>query len=268
MRNLGFTIDLSGIADVASYILTIMPSIMFFLLFAFRKANRNVWATTIPIILLLGFYLFPMHIMGIYSRFIFPSSPLIYALAGAGVINFFATSQWFEVGDKSLIAKTLFAIGSIALIALSPLANITTTIKQSGGGKKPMTPYINFGRYLKAFPSTRPMTLAIGDAGAIPYYSEWNVIDLTGLTDPNTLFMSSSELYLEYVFKHEPDLVILTFNDSEKPVRDAPISGALYEAALARGMKKIGVLKVSDSYYLWVFAEPGTQLEEYLQQAF
>jgi hypothetical protein len=257
-----------GIADVTSYILTILPSIMFFLLFTFRTANRNVWVTATPIILLLGFYLFPMHIMGIYSRFIFPSSPLIYALAGAGVINFFATSQWFKVGEKPSIVKTLFAIGSIALIALSPLANITTTIKESGSAKNPMAPYIYFGRYLKAFPSTRPMTLAIGDAGAIPYYSEWNTIDLTGLTDPNTLFMTSPELYLEYVFGHDPDLVILTFNDAEKPVRDAQISGALYETALAKGMKKIGVIKLTEAYYLWVFAEPGTQLEEYLQQAF
>lgn len=257
-----------GVADVVSYILTILPSIMLFLLFTFRKANLNVWIIVTPIILLLGFYLFPMHIMGIYSRFIFPSSPLIYALAGAGVIDFFATSQWFEAGDKSTIAKTLFAVGSIGLIALSPLANITTTIKQSGGAKSPVAPYIYFGRYLKAFPSTRPLTLAIGDAGAIPYYSEWNIIDLTGLTDPNTLFMSSPELYLEYVFKNDPDLVILTFNDAEKPVRDAPISYDLYKTALAKGMKKIGVLKISDAYYLWVFVKPDTQLAEYLQQAF
>ncbi len=258
----------AGIADVAAYILTILPSIIFFLLYTFRQANPKVWVIATPIILLLVFYLFPMHIMGIYSRFIFPSSPLIYTLAGAGVINFFVTSQWFEVGDKSIIVKTLLGIGGIGLIALSPLANITTTIKQSGGERNPIAPYIYFGRYLKAFPSTRQMTLAIGDAGAIPYYSEWNIIDLTGLTDPNTLFASSRRRYLDYVFRNGPDLVILTFNDPEKPVRDARISGALYEAALAKGMKKIGVIKISDTYYLWVFAEPGTQLEEYLQQAF
>ena len=257
-----------GIADVISYSLTILPPIIFFLLYTVRQANPKVWTVAVPVILLLVFYLFPMHIMGVYARFIFPSSPLLYALAGAGVINFFVTSQWLEAGARSITVKTVFVITSIGLIALSPLANITTTIKQSGGERNPIAPYIYFGRYLKAFPSTRPMTLAIGDAGAIPYYSEWNIIDLTGLTDPNTLFAASARRYLNYVFRHDPDLVILTFNDAEKPIRDAAISGALYERALANGMKKIGVIKISDAYYLWVFAKPGTQLEEYLQQAF
>jgi hypothetical protein len=111
------------------------------------------------------------------------------------------------------------------------------------------------------------MTLAIGDAGAIPYYSQWNTIDLVGLNDPNTLFETSQQDYLEYVFEQDPDLVLLTFNDAENPVRDVALTNAIFEAALDHGMQKIGVLKVSGSYYLWVCARVDTPLGEYLQKA-
>jgi hypothetical protein len=110
------------------------------------------------------------------------------------------------------------------------------------------------------------MTLAIGDAGAIPYYSQWNTIDLVGLNDPVLLFERSVPHYLEYVFQHHPDLILLTFNDPVTPVRDVELTNQIYEAALARGMQKVGVLKVSGSYYLWICAKPGTPLSEYLEE--
>lgn len=255
-----------GVTSVFSFILMIAPSIMFPLLFAFRKVTRQHIIVATPIVSLLLFYLFPQHIMGIYSRFVFPAAPLLHALSGAGVINLLVN---FQSGSesKSTAMNSLFAIVCIALVALSPLANIATIRSQSQGAVRAINPYIYFGRLLRSFPAARPMTLAIGDAGAIPYYSQWNTIDLVGLNDPVTLFETSHQAYLEYVFSKDPDLILLTFNDAEDPVRDVALTNEIYEAALAHGMQKIGVLKVSETYYLWICAEPGTPLEEYIRRS-
>ena len=263
---LGNNLRPEGLADVVSFILTLAPSVMIPLLFTLRKVGRRQYIVAVPIILLLLFYIFPQHIMGIYSRFVFPVAPLIYALAGAGAANLLAEFIWGRETKPGYI-KSALSVVCIAFVALSPLADISSIRNQTKGAVRAINPYIYFGRLLRAFPSSQPMTLAIGDAGAIPYYSQWNTIDLVGLNDPNTLFRSSTSSYLEYVFKNEPDLILLTFNDPESPVRDVKLTSEIYEAALAHGMQKVGVVKVSDTYYLWVCTEPNTPLGEYLQEA-
>lgn len=263
---LGNNLRPEGTADVASFILTLAPSVMLPLLFALRKITRQHYIIATPIALLLLFYIFPEHTMGVYSRFVFPVSPLIYALAGAGSVNLLAEFIGGWEGRFRTI-KSAFSIACVALVALSPLANITSIRNQSQGAVRAINPYIYFGRLLRSFPSNQSMTLAIGDAGAIPYYSQWNTIDLVGLNDPNTLFRSSNESYLKYVFANDPDLILLTFNDPERLVRDTKLTIEIYQAAVDHGMQKVGVLRVSDTYYLWICAEPDTPLGEYLQKA-
>jgi hypothetical protein len=51
-----------------------------------------------------------------------------------------------------------------------------------------------------------PRTMAIGDAGVIPYITQWRVIDLNGHNDP--LLAHHPELEVEIVLKQNPDLVI------------------------------------------------------------
>jgi hypothetical protein len=205
--------------------------------------------------------------MGVYSRFVFPASPLLFALAGAGVMNLLAGFAW-DWDSKSRSIKSILSMACVALVALSPLANIASIQNQSQGAARAINPYIYFGRLLRAFPSTDTMTLAIGDAGAIPYYSQWDTIDLVGLNDPYMLFNKTSRpAYLKYIFDRDPDLILLTFNDPENLVRDSDRTNEIYQAAVDHGMQKVGVLKVSDTYYLWVCVEPATPLGEYLQKA-
>lgn len=263
---LGMNHGPEGIANVLNFVLTLAPSVMIPLLFAFRNPTRGHAIVAAPIVLLLLFYLFPQHVMSVYSRFVFPAAPLLFVLAGAGAANLLAESAW-SWNTRSNTMKSAFAVACIALVALSPLANITSIRSQIQGAVRAINPYIYFGRLLGSFPAAKPMTLAIGDAGAIPYYSQWKAIDLVGLNDPRTLFKRSTEAYMAYVFENQPDLVLLTFNDPETPLRDVPLTQEIYEAALGHGMEKVGVVKVSDTYYLWVCARTGSPLAEYLQNA-
>jgi arabinofuranosyltransferase len=257
---------LAGMPEVSQFLLTILPSLGLFLVLSPIKSGRAIWFVLAPTIVLLGFYLFPRPIMSFDWRFIYPSAPLIYALGGVGIFKLMVIIRESSWGARrSLGSGALLALG-IGLVALNHLADVPAVIQEKNASARSMNAYRYLGKALKAFHADKPLTLAFGDAGAIPYYSEWQTLDMFGLNDPNVLLAPTLEASLDYIINKHPDLVIITFGDAEQPVRDNPSAETVYNAVLKAGMKKVGAYKVGNTYYLWLFTRPGSDLGSYLRQ--
>lgn len=110
------------------------------------------------------------------------------------------------------------------------------------------------------------MTLAIGNAGTVPYYSEWNVIDLNGLNTKEVIFEPDS---LETMLFEEDVTDLIVINVGSKPriiSNEYAYSQILYDKAIEMGMERIGIFSLQRTYNLWVLGYPNTELAEYLEE--
>jgi hypothetical protein len=82
----------------------------------------------------------------------------------------------------------------------------------------------------------RPV-LAISDAGAVPYYSKWHVIDTRGLN--NAHIARSGGHDPEYVLSQSPDLVVIVSRRVNPVVPIVPWQDDLYQACLSAGLQVI-----------------------------
>ena len=67
--------------------------------------------------------------------------------------------------------------------------------------------HIALGKALYALHAPKKPLLVIGDAGAVPYYSQWETVDSLGLNDP-VLARDKSRIN-DYILRQHPDLVVL-----------------------------------------------------------
>lgn len=81
--------------------------------------------------------------------------------------------------------------------------------------------YLKIGNALhEALANPEAITLAFGDAGALPYALDSRFIDTNGLTEPfiARLFRledgeMKTRLYVDYIIRQQPDLVVLAYGD-------------------------------------------------------
>jgi hypothetical protein len=105
----------------------------------------------------------------------------------------------------------------------------------------------------------RAPVLAIGDAGAIPYYSGWRVIDTYSLNDPAIAIEGRDDP--AYVLDQQPDLVAVVseqgreFHAHWANRHDGP----LFEACRARGMQPAVILTFSARSFLYLMAQPAAR---------
>ncbi|MEU6641303.1 hypothetical protein ABZ863_02020 [Saccharomonospora sp. NPDC046836] len=93
-------------------------------------------------------------------------------------------------------------------------------------------------------------TLAVGDAGAIPYYSGWRTIDYIGLNDEA---IAHGDDPTDVVRQARPTVVILTSNSAEAPEE---LYG-LRAAEATAGYTHIAAVQMRAGYWQHVFAVPG-----------
>jgi len=92
------------------------------------------------------------------------------------------------------------------------------------------------------------LTLALGDAGMVPYFSEWETIDIIGLANNN---IAQNGLTLNYIEEESPDLIVL-YSSSDNP-NDVyhKSSELLMEYFITHPYyQKIGSIKHADGFYL------------------
>ena len=126
--------------------------------------------------------------------------------------------------------------------------------------------HVRLGKLLAGFPGGldgRPV-LAVGDAGAIPYFSGWRIVDSFGLNDP--LIGIEGNHDPAYVLAQNPDLVVLV---SRKQLdyethETMPWEGRLFESVRAAGMTRIAVMGFSPRSHLWIMGDPHSEIAGYV----
>jgi hypothetical protein len=101
----------------------------------------------------------------------------------------------------------------------------------------------------------RGPAVAIGDAGLVPFVSGWRTLDIVGLNDRDIARFGTPARLARFAAERPAVLVVV----SERPDQFEPwlaSDGPLLDAALRRGMTRVGTLRFMGDYYLWVIADP------------
>jgi hypothetical protein len=251
-----------GAHEVGTYLLYLLPSISVLLLAAILRLRNEYFVLLAPVIFLLIFYLFPVHAMGFNWRFIYPATPFITILVAFGGITIFELLRGQIQSTKPW--EPVLLIG-LFLVSLGNLSGLEDTIRNQNFYGAGISNYKTFGTLLSAYDNRHAMTLAMGDAGTVPYYSDWQVIDLFGLNSTEVAF-GTVPLY-ELVFEEQPaDLILLSVGANPNRISDEHAGAQnLYSEALARGMTHLGTFPFGRVNFIWVVGYPDTELAKYLQ---
>ncbi|MBI3784383.1 MAG: hypothetical protein HY270_13385 [Deltaproteobacteria bacterium] len=195
------------------------------------------------------FFLFPQPVMGYEWRFLFPLLPLVCAWAGSGTVR---VLPWLE---SKGIGPLRYAL--VAAILVSTVLNLIPDARESRDDLRAYAAgltraHVALGQELQRS-TTQPKSpvLAIGDAGAVPYYSGWYTIDTHGLNNP--VIARAKSYDAGYVLQQRPDVLVLLSSSATTFVSKLDYEKDLYDAALHAGMGRSDVLQFAPGYYLWVF---------------
>ncbi|MBN1453077.1 MAG: hypothetical protein JW963_18830 [Anaerolineales bacterium] len=250
-----------GANEVGTYLLRLLPGLSVLLLAALLRSRKEYLVVLAPVLFLLVFYLFPVHAMGFDWRFIYPATPFICILVAIGGIVIF---DLLRGSIRSKKPWELVVLGGLFLIGLGNLGGLEGTIRAQNFYADGISAYKTFGTLLSEYNDRHEMTLAIGDAGTVPYYSDWQVIDLFGLNSTEVAFGTVDIFTL--AFERQPvDLILFSVGANPNRISDEHAGAQnLYEEAVRRGMARIGAFAWGRVNNIWVVGYPGTELAGYL----
>lgn len=252
--------DQTGIAGadmMLSFMIGVIVVVAIPLGFGLYKAGRRLLPVVLAVAAHLVMYTVQQHIMGLQWRYLFPVTPLIFVLTSIGIAGFLQLRQQAALARRQrrllmLLLGLLFFAPPVkfGLDALVQLPSGRAYAESFDLCHRPL------GEYLRACRGRQPLTLAVADAGAIPYYSQWNAIDTFGLSEIHIAL--TGDRSPAYILGLRPDLVILIsrYADFFDPL---PFwEQALYEGCISRGLRKVNTIMAGPAYYLWLMAKPGS----------
>ncbi len=148
--------------------------------------------------LLSSFYLFSQLIQNDYQRFTNSIEVLLILLAGIA-IGSITQKRW---------------VASVTMIVVIALNIIWSLYFRGGLGyiqrmDEERNPYQRVAKVFKSIPDHQSITLAWGDAGRLPYYSEMRNIDPVGLNTNEIAHAHSADEVIAFIMKARPDLIII-----------------------------------------------------------
>lgn len=254
---------LAGAGEVASYLGYLLPAVSVLAALALLRFRPHLLVLLLPVGFLLGFYLFPVHAMGFDWRFVYPATPLVFVLAASGALVLYGSlDQERDAGPPWEWAL----LGALLLTSLGNLSGLDGLIDAKRTYGAGVSNYKSFGEVLHAYDPQGRSTLAIGDAGAIPYYSGWQVIDLFGLNSREVAFGLVPVPAL--VFEVQPvDLIVLSVGPNRSRISDEHAGAQLlYTQATGQGMQRIASFPFGRSNFVWVVGYPDSDLAAYIQE--
>ena len=217
-------------------------------------------AFSLGIALFVAFYFIPRHIMGYNHRFLFPILPMLLLLAAFGLTNVY---RWLT----RLKAHELLAVCITALPVAWYFTDFTLAWTRVRFGRLAYQSilergHVPFAERLRAIDPSGRSIVAVQDAGAIPFISGWNSIDLCGLNDETIAF---SGLDTSEIAARQVDVVVLNSRQPREHVH-WDWDHELYEKYLARGFERVATVKAKKRYFLLVLARPGTAAHRQLRR--
>lgn len=252
-----------GAREVGTYLLYLLPSLSVLLLAAILRLRKEFFTLLAPAVFLVVFYLFPVHAMGFNWRFLYPATPFIIVLVAIGGITIF---DLLRGQIKSTLPWEPVMLAGLFLISLGNLNGLGDTIRDQNFYGAGISNYKTFGTLLSVYNNRHEMTIAIGDAGTIPYYSDWQVIDLFGLNSTEVAFETIPTYTL--IFEAQPaDLILLSVGPNPNRISDEhPGAQNIYNEAIGRGMDHLGSFPFGRVNFIWVVGYPETELARYLRE--
>lgn len=133
------------------------------------------------------FYLRVETLMDVYHRFLYPVTPFLFYLAlplTCFILEKMATwksATWLRVMVGAFLYGLLFFQNPPASVA--NWIDAARGIDANSNANDIMQKEYSIAHKLKKFPDVRALTIAWGDAGVIPYFTQAKIIDVVGLND-------------------------------------------------------------------------------------
>ena len=253
---------LPGWPDVAAWLES--PVLHFGLLFApaLVRPPRSLWPALATTAALVVFFVLPQHQMGYDHRYLAPLDPTVCVLSGVGLARALARMARAP-GVARIGAATAAVIVSVGL----EVENARAVLRgEAAYGDGLTRAHEGLGRELfgLGLPGAR---LAISDAGAVPYFSQWWTLDLVGLNDARIATTGRHDP--DRLLDARPDVVVLFSEYAERfePWDWNAWEAPLYAACLDRGFVRVDLRRFASDYWLWVMARPGSVAERGLAGA-
>lgn len=244
---------LEGISYVKNFLVFNTPYILLILIYLIKEKLRRELLYLIAVLctILLAFC-FSNPIMGWHFRLVLVTLPLIYILATLEVAKLMDAS-------KSLSKKAVLC-GLLVFLFVPQIQHPThyiKTLKSESYVSLLTNVHIALGQWLKAQADYDPESLiALGDAGAIAFYSKMHCLDFYGLND---VLIAKTGFTPESVLHRHPQYMILkSDNNSEFQgtlSRYGKFSQAIYQhPEFQSDYVKVQIFSNPDPFYsLWVF---------------
>ncbi len=225
-------------------------------LLGFLSFWRRTWPLALATLLHSIFYLKPAHMMGFSWRYLYPCFPILVLAAGLAIARVLRSRPWLAVAATCLGAVvTVYAHGRGAD------ATIEDHVAYARGLARA---HVRLGRELAAlserFPGASPR-LVVADAGAIPYYSDWWVLDSFGLNDREIARTGVRDL--SYIYGASPDAVVILSRSAQTIDLRLGWEGPIAAEAQRLGYKVGGIYEFGapharpfGGYYLWLLMRP------------
>jgi arabinofuranosyltransferase len=183
-------------------------------------------------------YLVSGPTMDYLYRFAYHAFPVLCLAAGLAVGPF---RRWWLASGIGAVAVGWVAVTGVQAPDLPLIANYGPDLART---------HVPIGQGLaEADVPPEFRTLAVNDAGAIPYYSRWNTIDFIGLNDEP---VAHGENPTTRVVDAEPTVIVVRSYDPNIPA-DAY---GLDVAAATRGYEHVATVQMRVGYYCQIFVLP------------
>ncbi len=184
-------------------------------LFSLALRKKAIELRLLSFIFVCAYTLFFLRIdtlMDAFGRFLYPVTPFIFLLAMPSICWLY--DRFFEFSRISFIRAPVIITVFIFLFFPMPKHSIDVA-KAAYNGVDPcrngdglMEKEYVVAQKLRGFEGIREITIALGDAGTIPYFTEANIIDLVGLNDKYIARESDISKLTHYFFSKRADLIV------------------------------------------------------------
>jgi len=202
----------------------------------------------------------PAPLMAYEHRYLYPLIPLFCVLAVLGLVSISQALARFAFG-RAASGATGVALGSVLLAGFTAHAHVDhlrgalAEFRDYGAGLH--RAHVSLGRALAQKRAAIAVPrVALLDAGAVAYYSEWSVIDTFGLNDRHIALHGRGDP--AYVLGRNPHALIVVSSRSDAYVAVFDYEAELHRSARAAGYDFWRSYAFAPDYHLRVLVRRGT----------
>jgi arabinofuranosyltransferase len=220
------------------------------------RPPRSLWPALLAVALLTAFFTLPQHLMGYQHRYLAALDPVLAVLAALGL------DRAVRFGRAFRVPRTTGAWAAPFVVALACAGELTDArvdvperLAYAAGMHAAHLPLAH------ALAAVAPRgRLVLSDAGAIPYYTDWETLDLVGLNDARIARTHVRDPRAVLAFS--PDAIVLV---SLRPDAFVPMDWNAYETAIhvaasRAGFRRVALYRFDERYWLWVLVRPGSNV--------